>query len=237
MALERTKESQEAEENGQKPAENEQEERDENTEEGDSTAEDSEDESGDSDDSQDEDSEDEQKPDDSDDPRVAALEKENARLRGQKKDDADDVGLIKGPGISAAEKSLFNSWQEDAKAEVKKKYPQLEKPEVWKAFVDEFMDRISIPQLAKRRGRPVTQGLIRERFEHVAQSIGLQQDIDQARQQGRAAAMRNRSEVDIYRAGSINQKGTGGKSQQRQRVLPKAPKGGMKGWYKKPKTK
>lgn len=202
------------------------------------------DEEEDDDDSGDSDDEDDSSDDDSKSKKKGkggdeneALQAENKRLRRGNKAEKTDIDLPRGPGVSPAQRDLYASWTEEVKADFLEKNPQYkEKPELYKKFVEEFNDRISIIQLAKRKGVPVTKGLIAERFTSVHGSIGSNMDVERAREEGRTSAMQNSARRNIALAGSpTGTKNGGQKPQERRRVIPKQS-GNITDWFPAKKT-
>lgn len=166
------------------------------------------------------------------DSEVSALRKENSRLRELANIGKTDIETPRAPGLSPAQKDLYGSWQEEIKNDFLEKYPQYQDdPKLWKQFVEEFNDRISIIQLAKRKGKPVSKSLILERFSSVHKSIGSNMDIDRAREAGKAQAIKSSSRAAIATAGSPSGTRSGGKPiQERQRIIPRQS-GSIKDWF------
>ena len=156
--------------------------------------------------------EEETKKDDSISGRERALLKEITRLKADRRVDSVKIELDEiAPTIeeaaeeteevTPAEARLFTAWRNEALEELVEKHPQYKTdPKLWERFAQEYSERVPELVWAKRNKVSVGKSLFRERLQRVHRA--LQDNTDNAREEGKKELLKAQSAADVMGAGA-----------------------------------
>lgn len=164
--------------------------------------------------------------------REAALEREIARLKADRRESRVEQHLEEitptveeeeEAEVTKAEARLFTAWRNEALSDLHKKFPKYTTdPKLWEKFVEEYEDRIPDLVYAKRKNIPITKEFFSERLMRVHKSVS--DEKAQAKEEGKKEVLKTMSTATLMGAGS----------QSSQKTIPKVS--AKKSLYQRPSS-
>uniref|UniRef100_A0A6M3Y3Z8 Uncharacterized protein n=1 Tax=viral metagenome TaxID=1070528 RepID=A0A6M3Y3Z8_9ZZZZ len=171
-------------------------------------------------------------------PRERALRAELKRVKKERSEFKRELAPVsskeeKDDAVSKAEAIVINSLQQEALEDFLAENPEYNtNDKLWNQFMDEFKDRASIMDAAKRKNISITKSFVKDRLNSIHRSFGT--EATGAKEEGKAELLRSQSQAavaaSVKKGQSVDTEG----SAPRKRILPDPNKTtGFKSWVKK----